>query len=155
MKTVEHLPHLFFSGRVRMDSGPYGTPTICNFFKKSMSFYVFREPLFQICEGYIDDLLAYGHDDDFVANVRTIFQKCPDKTVTLSAETLYLYDTIQFPSWDMSWMPHWHQYEPEAHKKHHTIRKTNYPNGIILIPGLGQLFQRSYSATFCCRTLTS
>ena len=56
-----------------------------------MSFYVFLEPLYQICEVYIDDFLVYGHDDDdFVANVRTTFQKCRDKTVTLSAKKLYL-----------------------------------------------------------------
>ena len=62
-----------------------------------MSFYVFREPLYQICEVYID-LLVYGHDDaDFVANVRTIFQKCRDKTVTLSGKKLYLvFDTVPF-----------------------------------------------------------
>jgi len=29
-------------------------------FQKSMSFYVFREPLYQICEVYMDDLLIYG-----------------------------------------------------------------------------------------------
>ena len=37
--------------------------------------------------------LVYGHDDDdddFVNNVRTIFKKCRDKTVTLSAKKLYL-----------------------------------------------------------------
>ena len=47
---------------------------------------------------YIDDLLVYGHDDaDFVANVRTIFQKCREKTVTLSAKKLYLgFDTVPF-----------------------------------------------------------
>ena len=51
-----------------------------NFSQKSMSFYVFHEPLYQICEVYIDDLLIYGLDDqDFVTNVRTIFQKCREK----------------------------------------------------------------------------
>ena len=46
-----------------------------NVSQKSVSFYVFREPLYQICEVYIDDLLIYGDDDqDFVANVRTIFK---------------------------------------------------------------------------------
>ena len=45
-----------------------------------MSYYVFREPLYQICEVYIDDLLIYGDDDDsFVQNVCTIFQKCREK----------------------------------------------------------------------------
>ena len=89
-----------------MDMGAYGTPAICDFSSKSMSDYVFREPLYQICEVYIDDLLVYGHDDDeFVANVRTIFQKCRDKTVTLSAKTLYLgFDIIPFVG-TMSWTP--------------------------------------------------
>ena len=63
-----------------------------------MSYYVFRERLYQICEVYIDDLLIYGNDDDsFVQNVRTIFQKCREKNVTLSAKKLYLsFDTVQF-----------------------------------------------------------
>ena len=47
---------------------------------------------------YIDDLLIYGDDDDsFVQNVHTIFQKCREKNVTLSAKKLYLgFDTVQF-----------------------------------------------------------
>ena len=45
-----------------------------------MSFCVFLEPLYQICEVYIDDLLIYGNDDqNFVTNVCTIFQKCREK----------------------------------------------------------------------------
>ena len=59
---------------------PMGLLPSENFFQKSMSYFVFREPLYQICEVYIDYLLVYGHDDDdFVENVRTIFQKCRDK----------------------------------------------------------------------------
>ena len=47
---------------------------------------------------YIDDLLIYGDDDDtFVQNERTIFQKCREKNVTLSAKKLNLgIDTVQF-----------------------------------------------------------
>ena len=81
-----------------MDTGTYGTTALCNFPQKSMNFSVFREPLYQICEVHIDDPLVYGHDDDeFVANVRTIFKKCWEKTVTLSAKTLYLgFDSVPF-----------------------------------------------------------
>jgi len=51
-----------------------------------------------MCEVYIDGLLLYGYDDDdFVANVRNIFQKCRNKTVTLSAKNIYLgFDTVPF-----------------------------------------------------------
>jgi len=96
MKTVEHLPHLFV-----FEGCTYGHEYLwdychLHFSQKSMIFYVFRE---QICEMYVDDLLVYGQDDDdFVANVRTIFQKCGEKTVTLGAKkTLYLgFDTVPF-----------------------------------------------------------
>ena len=72
-----------FRGVYECTRVPMGLLPSANFFQKSMSYYVFREPLYQICEVYIDDLLVYGHDDDdFGNNVRTIFQKCRDKTVT-------------------------------------------------------------------------
>ena len=63
-----------------------------------MSYYVFREPLYQIYEVYIDNLLIYDDDDDtFGQNVHTIFQNCHEMNVTLSAKKLYLgFDTIQF-----------------------------------------------------------
>ena len=68
------------------------------FFQESMSYFVFREKLNQICEIHIDDLLIYGTDNDnFVQNVCTIFQKCREKNVTLSAKKLYLgFDTVPF-----------------------------------------------------------
>ena len=83
-----------------MDTGTYGTSAICQFFQKSMSFYVFHEPQYQIYEVYIDDLLVYGHDDDdFVTSVRTIFQKCRDKIFTLN---IYLgLDTVPFVGHDL------------------------------------------------------
>ena len=84
---------------------PMGLLPSAIFFQKSMSYYVFSEPLYQICEVYIDDLLVYGHDDDdIVNNVRTIFQKCRDKTVTLSAKN-YTWISMQYPLWAMSWTP--------------------------------------------------
>ena len=84
-----------FRGVYEWTRVPMGLLPSANFFQKSMSFYVFREPLYQICEVYIDDLLIYGLDDqDFVANVRTIFQKCREKTVTLSAKKYILVDTV-------------------------------------------------------------
>ena len=63
-----------------------------------MSYYIFRKPLNQICEVYTDDFLIYGDDDDtFVQTVRTIFQKCCEKHVTLSGKKLYLgFDSVQF-----------------------------------------------------------
>ena len=63
-----------------------------------MSYFVFCEPLYHICELYIYDLLIYGTDDDnFVHNVCTILQKCREKNVTLSAKILYLgFDTVPF-----------------------------------------------------------
>ena len=63
-----------------------------------MRYYVFRELLYQICEVYTDDLLIYGDDDDsFVQTLRTIFQKCREKNVTLSEKKLYLgFDRVQF-----------------------------------------------------------
>ena len=87
-----------FRGVYEWTRVPMGLLPSANFFQKSMSYYVFREPLYQICEVYIDDLLIYGDDDDsFVQNVRTIFQKCREKNVTLSAKKLYLgFDTVQF-----------------------------------------------------------
>jgi len=51
-----------------------------NFFQKSMSYFVFREPLYPICEVYIDDLDLWPTcDDNFVQNVCTILQKCREK----------------------------------------------------------------------------
>ena len=60
--------------------------------------YRFHEPIYQICEVSIDELLIYGSDDDrFVQNVCTIFQKCREKIVTFSAKNLYLgIDTVPF-----------------------------------------------------------
>jgi len=73
--------------RVPMGLLPMGLLPPANFFQKSMSYYVFREHLYQICEVYIDDLLTYStDDDDFVRNVGTIFQKCREKNVILSAK---------------------------------------------------------------------
>ena len=70
-----------------------------NFSPKGQSYYVFREPLYQICEVYIDDLLIYGDDDDsFVQNIRTIFQKCRENNVTLSAKKLYLVMNLTRPA---------------------------------------------------------
>ena len=75
-----------------------GLPS-ANFFQESMSYSVFREPLYQTCEVYIDDLLNYVTDDDnFVHNVCTIFQKCREKNVTLcNTKKLNLgFDTVPF-----------------------------------------------------------
>ena len=87
-----------FRGVYEWTRVPMGLFPSANFFQKSMSCYVFHEPLYQIREVYIDDLMIYGDDDDcFVQNVRTIFQKCREKNVTLSAKKLYLgFDTVQF-----------------------------------------------------------
>ena len=82
------------SGRIRVDSCAYGT--FGKFLSKEHEFYVFRETLYQICDVYIDDLLIYGTDDDnFVQDVCTVFQKCREKNVTLSAKN---YTWISIPS---------------------------------------------------------
>ena len=128
-----------------------------NFFQKSMSFYVFREPLYETREVYMDDLLVYGHnDDDFVANVRAIFQKCRDKAVTLSAKKLYLgFDTVPFVG---------HELDATGIKMSQKCIQSTiqfakpttltelYISSKNIIPGLGQLFQGPNSTTF---TLTS
>ena len=76
-----------FRGVYEWTHVPMGLLPSANFFQKSMSYYVFREPLYQICEVYIDDLLINGTDDDnFVQNVCTIFQKFREKNVTLGAK---------------------------------------------------------------------
>jgi len=46
-----------FRGVYEWTRVPMGLLPSANFFQKSMSFYVFCEPLYQICEVYIDDLL--------------------------------------------------------------------------------------------------
>ena len=53
---VGHLLHSSVLGAYTNGLVPMGLLPSTNFFQKSMSYYVFREPLYQICEVYIDDL---------------------------------------------------------------------------------------------------
>ena len=70
-------PTTAFRGVYGWTRAPMGLLPSAILFQKSMSYFVFREPLYQICEVYIDDILIYETDDEtFVENVCTIFQKC-------------------------------------------------------------------------------
>jgi len=64
-----------------MDSGACGNIAFGKLFPK-------EHELLRISRATIsDDLLIYGTDDEnFVQNVCTIFQKCREKNVTLSAK---------------------------------------------------------------------
>ena len=69
MRIVVHLLHSSASGAYSNGLGCLGLLPSANYFQKSMSYFVFREPRYQICKVYIDDLLIYGTDDhNFVQN---------------------------------------------------------------------------------------
>ena len=63
-----------------------------------MGVYVLNDLLYKICEVYIDDMLILGSgDDNFISNVRTVFQRCREKNVTLNAKKLTIgKDKVQF-----------------------------------------------------------
>jgi hypothetical protein len=69
-----------------------------NYFQKSMGVYVLNDLLYKICEVYIDDMLILGRDDDnFISNVRTVFQRCREKNVALNVKKLTIAkDKVQF-----------------------------------------------------------
>ena len=46
------------------------------FGQQSLAYVVLAGLLYQICEIYVDDLIVYGVDeDDFIKNLRTIFER--------------------------------------------------------------------------------
>jgi len=52
-----------------------------NYFQKSMGVYVLSDLLYKICEVYIEDMLIIGSgDDNVITNVRSVFQRCREKT---------------------------------------------------------------------------
>ena len=54
-----------------------------------MGVYVLHDLLYKCCEVYIDDMLIFGtDDDDFLSNVRKVFQRCREKYVTLNSKKL-------------------------------------------------------------------
>jgi len=66
-----------FGGIYEWKRVPMGLLPSANFFQKSMSVHILSGPLYRTCEVYIDDLLFHGQDDDnFLRNVRDIFQIC-------------------------------------------------------------------------------
>ena len=51
--------------------------------------YVFNDLMYKCCEVYIDDMLIFGTDDEnFLSNVRKVFQRCREKNVTLNSKKL-------------------------------------------------------------------
>ena len=57
-----------------------------------MGVYVLCDLLYKICEEVnIDDMFIMGSDDDnFITNVRTVFQRCREKNVTLNSKKLMI-----------------------------------------------------------------
>ena len=58
-----------------------------NIFQKTIGVHVLHGLIYNICEIYINDMLIFGsNDDNFLANTRTVFQRCRERNVTLHAK---------------------------------------------------------------------
>ena len=69
-----------------------------NFFQNCIGVHVLHDLIYNICEFHIDDMLIFGTDEDnFMANTRTVFQRCRERNVSLNAKTLIIgFDTMPF-----------------------------------------------------------
>ena len=74
------------------------------FSQKSMGVHIVNGLIYNICEVYIDDMLVFGETDDaFLRNVKTVFQRCREKNVTLIAKKLVIgVDTVPFVGHEIS-----------------------------------------------------
>ena len=80
-----------FRGIYESTRVPIGLLPSANFFQKSMGVYVLSELLYKICEVYIDvTCLLWSNDDKFIDNVRTVFQRCREKNVTLNSKQIMM-----------------------------------------------------------------
>ena len=68
-----------------------------------MGIHVLHGLIYSICEVYIDDMLIFGSNEDyFLANTRSVFQRCRKRNVTLNAKILIIgFDTIPFVGHDI------------------------------------------------------
>ena len=88
-----------FQRNLRFDQGSDRTPAFRYFFpKKYGSACVKRSHLQHLRIIYFDDMLVFGENDDaFILNVKTVFQQCTEKKVTLNAKKLVIgFDTVPF-----------------------------------------------------------
>jgi hypothetical protein len=94
----KYTAFISFRGIYEWTRVPMGLLPSANYFQKSMGVYVLNDLLYKICEVYIDDMLILGSDDDnFISNVRTVFQRCREKNVSLNAKKLTIgKDKVQF-----------------------------------------------------------
>ena len=87
----QYTAFIYFRGLYETTRVPMGLLPSTTYFQKSMGVYVLSDLLYRICEVYIDDMLIIGSDDDnFIANVRTVFQRCREKYVTINSKTLMI-----------------------------------------------------------------
>ena len=62
-----------------------GIKGAASYFQQMIASIVLWGLIFNICESYIDDVLVWGkNDDDFIANLRKIFERFREYNITLS-----------------------------------------------------------------------
>ena len=67
-----------------------------------MGVHVWHGLIYNICEVYIDDIIFRSNEDNFLANTRTVLQRCRERNVTLNAEELIIgFDTTPFVGHDI------------------------------------------------------
>ena len=83
----QYMTFITFRGIYEWTRIPMEILPSANIFQKTMGVHVLHGLIYNICEIYINDMLIFGsNDDNFLANTRTVFQRCRERNITLHAK---------------------------------------------------------------------